>query len=194
MSQHGANHGEHWSNIHLNNLIIAQVLATGWNCRYMDMPVWVEEMLDWWTKSKVRMVSGECAFQAAGLFYMDNHQSITQHAQKFEDLVESMGELREVKETLRRQEQRIMSLTNCVKVLERRRREASGSSSSQGMGSSIYGTAWTSSGTRCSPVTKRPVQINFLEPVDNSEGEREVHVAENVNPVPVRAPTPSSPY
>ena len=33
------------------------------------------------------------------------------------------------------------------------------------------------------------VQINFLEPT-SSEEEREVHVAENVRPVPVRVPTP----
>ena len=33
------------------------------------------------------------------------------------------------------------------------------------------------------------VQINFLEPT-SSEEEREVHVVENVRPVPVRAPTP----
>ena len=39
------------------------------------------------------------------------------------------------------------------------------------------------------PVVECRVQVSFLEPV-SSEEEREVHVAENVRPVPVRAPTP----
>ena len=33
--------------------------------------------------------------------------------------------------------------------------------------------------------------MNFLEPTSSEEeGEREVHVVENIRPVPVRAPTP----
>ena len=35
------------------------------------------------------------------------------------------------------------------------------------------------------------VQVNFLEPVSDSEEEREVHVVENLVPVPVHPPTPS---
>ena len=58
------------------------------------------------------------------------------------------------------------------------------------LGNSIYGSAWSSSGTRESPIVERWVQVNFLEPVSSSEEEREVHVVENVRPVPVCAPTP----
>ena len=39
------------------------------------------------------------------------------------------------------------------------------------------------------PVVESRVQINFLEPT-SSEEEREVHVAENIRPVLVRAPVP----
>ena len=56
-------------------------------------------------------------------------------------------------------------------------------------GSSIYGSAWSSSGTRADPVVECRVAINFLEPT-SSEEERDVHMAENVRPVPVCAPTP----
>ena len=35
------------------------------------------------------------------------------------------------------------------------------------------------------------VQVNFLEPVSDSEDKREVHVVENSVPVPVRSLTPS---
>ena len=115
---------------------------------------------------------------------------VTQHTQKFKNLMELMGVLWEMREALRKQERTIMSLTNCVKVLERReRRRSSGSSSSWGMGSPVYGTAWTGSGTRVPPVMEHPVQINFLEPVSDSEEEREVHVVENTKPVLVRALT-----
>ena len=55
--------------------------------------------------------------------------------------------------------------------------------------SSIYGSAWSGSGTRADPVVESWVEVRFLEPT-SSEEEREVHVAENVRLVPVRAPTP----
>ena len=41
-----------------------------------------------------------------------------------------------------------------------------------------------------SPVTEHLVQVNFLESISGSEGEREVHVVENIRLVPVCAPTP----
>ena len=47
-------------------------------------------------------------------------------------------------------------------------------------GSSIYGSAWSGSGTRASPIVECWVQVNFLEPTSSEEGEREVHVVENV--------------
>ena len=85
-----------------------------------------------------------------------------------------------------------MSLTDRVTRLERWRRNTRnglGDSSGRSSRSSIYGLAWSSSGTRASPIVERRVQVNFLEPT-SSEDEREVHVAENVRPVPVHAPTP----
>ena len=55
--------------------------------------------------------------------------------------------------------------------------------------SSIYGSAWSGSGTRVDPVVESQVEVRFLEPT-SSEEERDVHVVENVRPAPVRAPTP----
>ena len=70
-------------------------------------------------------------------------------------------------------------------------RRGSGDSSGTSLGHSIYGSAWSGSGTRKSPVVEHQVQVNFLEPVSSSEEEeREVHVVENIRPVPVQAPTP----
>ena len=64
-----------------------------------------------------------------------------------------------------------------------------GTSSGRSSGESIYGSAWSGSGTRMDPIVECWVQVNFLEPM-SSEEEREVHVAENVSPVLVHAPTP----
>ena len=106
--------------------------------------------------------------------------------------MESMGELAELRAMVRRQGEMISLLTDCVMRLERWRRNlwrGLGSSLGRSSGESIYGSAWSSSGTRADPVVECWVQVNFLEPV-SSEEEREVHVAENVRPVPVCAPTP----
>ena len=102
-----------------------------------------------------------------------------------------MGELAELRAMIRRQEEMISSLTDCVTRLEGwRRRSRRGLGNSLGSSrSSVYGSAWSGSGTRVDPVVERQVQVNFLEPM-SSEEEREVHVAENIRPVPVRAPTP----
>ena len=82
-------------------------------------------------------------------------------------------------------------MTDRVTRLERwRTRSRRGSGNSSGSSrSSVYGSAWSGSGTRVDPVVERRVQVSFLEPT-SSEEEREVHVAENVRPVPVHAPTP----
>ena len=85
----------------------------------------------------------------------------------------------------------ISSLTDCVARLERWRRSSRrGSGNSSGTSaSSVYGSAWSSSGTRTDPVVKSRVEVRFLEPT-SSEEERDVHVVESIRPVPVHAPTP----
>ena len=85
----------------------------------------------------------------------------------------------------------ISLLMDHVTRLERwRRNSRRGSGDSSGSSqSSIHGSAWSGSGTRADPVVESWVEVRFLEPT-SSEEEREVHVAENVRLVPVRAPTP----
>ena len=85
----------------------------------------------------------------------------------------------------------ISSLTDCIMRLERRsRRRNSGSLLLRSSGPSVYGSAWSGSRTRESPIVESWVQVNFLELVSDSEEEREVHVAENLVPIPVRPLTP----
>ena len=90
------NCGKCWGDICLNNAIIAQVLAIGQNCQDMELPKWVAEMLSRIQKHKAWMVTGERAFQAAGLLFMENWCWVAQNFWKLDNLVESLGELREL--------------------------------------------------------------------------------------------------
>ena len=183
---------ERWDNIRLNDAIIAQLLGSG-RIPGPDLELlgWTEEMLGRLRALEARMVMGERALQGAALLFIENRHRVVQHGQTLSDLTESMGELAELRAMIRRQEETISSLTDCVTRLEgwrRRSRRGSGDSSGSSR-SSVYGSAWSSSGTRVDPVVESWVEVCFLEPT-SSEEERDVHVAENVRPVPVHAPTP----
>ena len=185
---------EHWDDVHLNNAIVAQLLGSG---RIpgpdLELPGWTKEMLGRLGSSEARMVSGERAFQGATLLFIENRCWVIQHGRALSDLTESMGELAKLRAMVRRQEEMISSLTDCVMRLEGWRRHSRrdlGSVLGRSLGGSIYGSAWSGSGTRADPVVEHWVQVNFLEPT-SSEEERDVHVVENVRPVPVHAPTPS---
>ena len=184
---------EHWDDVCLNNAIVAQLLGSG---RIpgpdLELSGWTEEMLGRLRSLEARMVLGERVFQGATLLFIENRCRVIQHGQALSDLTESMGELTELRAMVRRQGETILSLTDHVTRLEgwrHRSRRGSGSSLGRSSGGSIYGSAWSGSGTRADPVVERWVQVNFLEPT-SSEEERDVHVAENVRPVPVRVPTP----
>ena len=183
---------ECWDDLRLNDAIIAQLLGSG---RIpgpdLELPEWTGEMLGQLRSPEARMVSGERAFQGAALLFIENRRRVVQHGWALSDPTEFMGELAELRAKVRRQAATISSLTNRVTRLERwRARSRRGSGNSSGSSrSSVYGSAWSGSGTRADPVVESRVQINFLEPT-SSEEKREVHVAENVRPMPIRAPTP----
>ena len=158
----------------------------------LELPGWTEEVLGRLRSSEARMVSGERALQGAALLFIENRRQVIQHGRTLSDLTKSMGELAELRAMIRRQEETISSLTDRVTRLEgwRRRSRRNSGNSSESSRSSVYGSAWSGSGTRVDPVVERRVEVRFLEPT-SSEEEREIHVAENVRPVPVRVPTPS---
>ena len=182
---------EHWEDVCLNNAIIAQLMGSG--CipgPDLELPGWTVEVLGRLRSSEARLVLGERALQGAALLFIENHRWVVQHGRTLSDLTESMGELAELRVMIQRQEETISSLTDRVTRLERwRTRSRRGSGNSSGSSrSSIYGSAWSGSGTRVDPVVESRVEVRFLEPT--SIEEREVHVAENTRPVPVHAPTP----
>ena len=139
------------------------------------------------------MVTGERAFQVVGLLFMENQCQVVQNSLKLDDLMESMGKSRELRHTVTAQEQTISSLTDRLMRLERCRRDRRGLGSllSQGSGPLVYRSTWSRSGTRELPIVETQVQVDYLKPVSNSEGEGEIHVVENPVPVPVHPPTPS---
>ena len=182
---------ECWEDVHLNDTIITQLLGSG---RIpgpdLELPGWTEEVLGRLRSSEARMVSGERALQGAALLFIENQHRVTRHGRALCDLTELVGELAELRAMIRRQEEMI-SLTDRVMRLERWRRNL-WRSSGDSLGSSrssIYGSAWSGSGTGADPVVESQVEVRFLEPT-SSEEERDVHVAENVRPVPVCTPTP----
>ena len=185
---------ECWDDVCLNDAIIAQLQGSGHiPGPDLELPGWTEEMLGRLRSLEARMVSGERALQGAALLFIENQRRVVQHGQTLSDLTESMGELAELRAMVRRQGETISSLTDRVMRLERWRRNSRrglGDSSGGSSRSSIYGSAWSGSGTRVDPIVEHQVQVNFLEPV-SSEEEREVHVAENIRLVLVRALTPS---
>ena len=183
---------ECWDNVCLNDAIIAQLLGSG--CipgPDLELSGWTEEILGRLRASEARMVTGVRALQGAALLFIENQHRVVQHGRTLSDLTESMGELAELRAMIRRQEETISSLTDRVTRLEgwRRRSRRSLGDLSGSSRSSIYGSAWSGSGTRADPVVESWVEVRFLEPT-SSEEERDVHVAENVRPVPVHAPTP----
>ena len=183
---------ERWDDVRLNDVIVTQLLGSGHiPGPDLELPGWTEEVLGRLRSSEARMVSGERALQGAALLFVENQCRVVQHSRTLSDLTESMGELAELRAMIRRQEETISSLTDRVMRLERWRRNLRRSSgdSSGSSRSSIYGSAWSGSGTRVDPVVESRVKVHFLEPT-SSEEERDVHVVENVRLVPVCAPTP----
>ena len=180
------------ADVRLNDAIIAQLLGSG---RIpgpdLELPGWTEEVLGRLRSSEARMVSGERALQGAALLFIENRRRVIQHGRALSDLTELMGELAELRAMIRRQEETISLLMDRVMRLERWRRNLRrGSGNSLGTsGSSVYGSTWSGSGTRADPIVESWVEVRFLEPT-SSEEERDVHVVENVRPVPVCAPTP----
>ena len=181
-----------WEDVCLNDAIITQLMGSG---RIpgpdLELPGWAEEVLGRLRSSESRLVSGERALQGAALLFVENRHRVVQHGRALSDLTESMGELAELRAMIRRQEETISLLTDRVTRLERwRTRSRRGSGNSSGSSrSSVYGSAWSGSGTRADPVVESRVEVRFLEPM-SSEEEREVHVAENARLVLVHALTP----
>ena len=122
------------------------------------------------------MVSGERAFQAAWLFYLDNRRVIDRLDGGLESFRDQWTEVRDLRRTVEDQARTISDLEVRLARLERRarRRRSSGSSlsgpsnrSRSSLGSPVRGSVWSGSGTSANPYEVQEVMIQTLEPVDD---------------------------
>ena len=131
------------------------------------------------------MVSGERAFQAARLFYLDNRRVIDRLDGGLESFRDQWTEVGDLRRTVEDQARTISDLEIHLARLERRerRRRSSGSSSGpsnrsrSSLGSPVRGSVWSGSGTSANPYGVQEVMIQTLEPVEDE-----------VVPIPVPPP------
>ena len=152
----------------------------------LKVPRWAREMCARAREAEVRMVSGERAFQAARLFYLDNWRVIDRLDGGLESFHDQWTEVADLRRTVEDQVRTISALEICLARLERRerRRRSSGSSSSRpsnrsgsSLGSPVWGSVWSGSGTLANPYEVQEVMIQTLELVEDE-----------VVPIPVPPP------
>ena len=111
---------------------MAQTQAMGHHQNRLNVPHWAREMCNRAQEAEVRMVSGERAFQAARLFYLDNRRVIDRLDGGLESFRDQWTEVGDLRRTVEDQAWTISALEIRLARLERRerRRRSSGSSSS----------------------------------------------------------------
>ena len=151
----------------------------------LNVPHWAREMCARAQEAEVKMVSGERAFQAAQLFYLDNWQVIDRLDGGLESFCDQWTEVRDLRRTVEDQAQTISTLEIRLARLERRERRRSSGLLSSGpsnrshfsLGSPVQGSVWSGSGTSANPYEVQEVTIQTLELVDDE-----------VVPIPVPPP------
>ena len=145
----GANRGECWSDLRINDAIIAQTLASRDSVAAIPTHGWEEEIMGHVCEAESRMVTGEVAFAAARLFALESRRQINCVNERLE---EALTMIEEMRGSISGHEETIRSLNDRVEMWEeqarRRRRRvcqsrSSGSSgplSSHSSGDSSYET------------------------------------------------------
>ena len=122
-------------------------------------------------EAEVRMVSGERAFQAAWLFYLDNRRVIDRLDGGLESFRNQWTEVRDLRRMVEDQVRTISALEIHLARLERRerRRRSSGSLSSgpsnrsrSSLGLPVQGSIWSRSGMLVNPYKVQEVEIQSV--------------------------------
>ena len=187
------NHGEHWSDLQINNAIIAQMLASRMSTSGIPTHGWEEEIMGCAGEVEGRMVTGEMAFLAAQLFTLESRRQINCVNERLE---EALGMIEEMRTLITEHEETIGSLGQHVHILEgqgwMRRRRNQGSQTSQLSGGpststrdSSYGSPILLAGMVGDGVVE-PYQLVLAEPVPELEVVvREEPVTPVIPPVPL---------
>ena len=68
----GSNRGEHWSDLRVNDTVMAQTLASRHSTADLPTHSWEEEIMGRVFETESRMVTREVAFLAARLFVLES--------------------------------------------------------------------------------------------------------------------------
>ena len=146
----GANNGEIWEDLRLNDVIMAQLQASAILSGEAYLTAWEREIMGRLLHPEVRMVSGERALQASSLFTCRTRTMIVRCWNRVHEIREEFSRVDALEELVAEQRNMIESLTDRVRVLEgrvRRGRSSQSSGSSRSLGSSRPPSDGSSYGT-----------------------------------------------
>ena len=115
----GANRGENWSDLRINDIIVAQSRATRGTARDIEVHGWEREIMGRALEVEGRMVTGEMAFMAARLFALESRWQINRVSERLDAAEQTIREMREL---VTEHEAEIGSLNTQVSSLENRLR------------------------------------------------------------------------
>ena len=116
----GANHGETWADVQLNHSISLQTHAFPHIQGQLELPGWMEEMMDRAVDTDAKLVTGEWAYQAARLFTMENRRRLLREGRRVETLMNDRDVHMDYCRWVEVLEQQVGSLLDRIGVLEGR--------------------------------------------------------------------------
>ena len=151
----GANRGEDWSDLRINDIIVAQSRATRGTARDIEVHGWEREIMGWALEIEGRMVTGEMAFMAARLFALESRRQVNRVSERLDAAEQTIREMREL---VTEHEAEIGSLNTRVSSLENRLRRRGRRVVIQGRSSSGGSTRPPTSSSGTSSYGSRPLE------------------------------------
>ena len=111
------NRGEDWSDLQINDIILAQTLAIRDTAQDIEVHGWEREIMNHAEELEGRMVTGETAFMATRLFALESRRQINRLSGR---LNEAETTIREMWELVTEHEAEIGTLNTWVQSLEDR--------------------------------------------------------------------------
>ena len=142
----GANNGEIWDDLRLNDVIMAQLQASSVPTE-ASLMAWEKEIMGRLLHPEVRMVSGERALQASSLFTCRTRTMVVRCWNRVQEVGNEFSHVDTLEELVAEQGNMIESLVDRVKVLEGQVRwgrvgHANRSSGLSGSGSRSSHSSW----------------------------------------------------
>ena len=114
----GAQQGESWADLHLNDTIISQSHAWGNEQERTDLLEWMREMCRWGNKPKVKMVAGEWVFQFTRLVVLEMWKEVKRERMQTNQLMDQLVEFKGMKGSMKEASGLIVDLQQRVCHLE----------------------------------------------------------------------------